>query len=81
MIGEGHDPGFEASLARLGVGGDGGDEADAGAALARGGDGEGGDLHRAAEELALSRGGISHEEDVDVPAEVGAVGEVLLAPP
>ncbi len=45
-IGQDHRAGFETTFARVGIGGYGGSEADAGRALAGGGDGEGGDGER-----------------------------------
>mmetsp|Transcript_483 Transcript_483/g.1110 ORF Transcript_483/g.1110 Transcript_483/m.1110 type:complete len:478 (+) Transcript_483:1188-2621(+) len=78
-VGEDHRPGLEAALPRLGVGRDGRRESNAGGALAGGAHSEGSDAHGAAQELGLGRGGVANHENVDVPAEVGAVGEVLLA--
>mmetsp|Transcript_343 Transcript_343/g.584 ORF Transcript_343/g.584 Transcript_343/m.584 type:complete len:232 (-) Transcript_343:733-1428(-) len=43
-------------------------------------DGQGGHAHDGADELGLSDGGVADHEHVDVAAEMGAVGEILLVP-
>mmetsp|Transcript_9429 Transcript_9429/g.23667 ORF Transcript_9429/g.23667 Transcript_9429/m.23667 type:complete len:228 (-) Transcript_9429:477-1160(-) len=75
---EDHGAGLEVAVAGVAVFRDGGGEADAGRAAAGGGDGERGGFEDEAEDLRLGGGRVADHEDVDVAAEVGAGGEVLL---
>ena len=77
-VGQHHGTGLQATLASVGVGGDGSRQTDAGRSLAGGGNGEGSDDHGRAEELTLGRRRITDHEDVDVTTKMGAVVKILL---
>ena len=77
-VGEHHRAGLEPPVARVVIAGDGGGKADARRAASGGRDGERRDAQDEAQQLRLGGGGVAEHQYVEVAAEVGAVGEVLL---
>ena len=77
-VGKDHGTGLQATLARLGVSGDGSCKTDTGGSSAGSSHGTGSRKEDIAKELRFGHAGISNQEDVDVSTKSCSVGKILF---